>query len=113
MSLIDLNVSFPQICGRLKISFMVRYRSLDRKLKKIVKNKYRYSRAYVMLKLQNRIKSGLRLILLGLAVRSNQTIQDRLEDVLGDVLFMPEKSMLLDIRNKHQNIALTALTLSK
>ncbi len=104
---------FLQICQRLRISFMVRYRSLDRKLRKIVKNKYRYSRSYVMLKPSNRVKHGLRFILLGLSLRSNLKMQDCLLSLLFDVLFVPESSILLEVRNKHQNVALTALALSR
>lgn len=104
---------FSQVCQRLKVSFLVRYRSLDRKLRKIVKNKYRYSRSYVMLKPSSRIKQGLRFILLGLALRSNQKIRESMLGLISDLLFAPQSSILLEVRDKHQSVALTALTLNR
>ena len=108
------NISvFLRICQRVRVSFLVRYRSLDRKLRKIVKNKYRYSRSYVMLKPSSRVKQGLRFILLGLSLRSNQKIRECLASLFYDVLFAPQSSILLEVRDKYQSVALTALTLNR
>jgi hypothetical protein len=111
--LYDNTSAFWLVCQRLRVSFLVRYRSLDRKLRKIVKNKYRYSRSYVMLKPSNRVKQGLRFILLGLSLRSNQRMRDCLLGLFHDVLFVPQSSILMEVRDKHQSVALTALTLNR
>lgn len=103
---------FMQLCLALKTSYVVRYKSLDRKLRKIVKNKYRFFRFYSMLKPVHRVRAGLRFILLGLALRSNQRMQARLLDILSDVLVAPEQSLLLDLKRKHQAVTLGALTLA-
>jgi hypothetical protein len=103
---------FAYICLSLTTSFVVRYKSLDRKLRKIVKNKYRYFRFYSMIKPANRVRTGLRFILLGLALRSNQKLKDRLDEVLTDVCISPSTSILVSLKQKHQTITLGALTLA-
>ena len=65
-----------------------------------------------MIKPNRRVRTGLRFILIGLMVRSGQKIQDRLLDILGDVCFSPAQSILLNLKAKHQMIALTTLTLT-
>jgi hypothetical protein len=103
---------FLNLCFSLKMAYMVKYRALDRKLRKIVKNKYRYVRFYSMINPRHRIKSGLRLFLVGLSLRSNQKISDRLIDLMLDIFLFPSNSLLLNLRSKHQTITLTTLTLS-
>lgn len=106
------NDIFSQICLALKTAYVVKYKSLDRKLRKIVKNKYRYFRFYSMVKPAGRVRVGLRFILLGLAVRSNQTFHDRLDEILLDVLVHPSRSILLSLKQKHQMVSLGSLALS-
>lgn len=103
---------FLQICSALKTSYMVKYKSLDRKLRKIVKNKYRFFRFYSMLKPMQRVKAGLRFTLLGLTLRSNQRMQERLVELFSDIFFIPEQSLLLGLKRKHQLVTLGALTLA-
>lgn len=100
------------LCGSLKMSYMVKYKALDRKLRKIVKNKYRYFRFYTMVNPNNRIKLGLRLLLIGLSLRSNQRVSSRVVELIADVLVSPDQSLLLNLRNRHQTITLTTLTLA-
>jgi len=102
----------PLVTAALKMSYMVRYRALDRKLRKIVKNKYRYVRFYTMVNPKNRIKAGLRLFLIGLSLRSNQRLDARLLELLVDIILYPTNSLLLNLRSKHQAITLSTLTLA-
>jgi len=101
-----------RLCAVLKMSYMVKYKALDRKLRKIVKNKYRYFRFYGMLKPNNRVKAGLRLLLLGLSLRSSQKMNSRLLDLLVDLCVTPEQSFLVNLRKKHQTLTLSTLTLA-
>ena len=105
-------VVFSQLCSALQTAYMVKYKSLDRKLRKIVKNKYRYFRFYSMIKPASRIRAGLRFILLGLAIRSNQKFNDRLDEILWDVIMHPSRSVLLSLKQKHQMVSLSSLALS-
>jgi hypothetical protein len=45
----------------LILSYCVQHQALDRKLRKIVKNKYRYVRRYVYVRERDRLRQGLRL----------------------------------------------------
>jgi hypothetical protein len=110
------SLSHPQIfalmCSILKLSYVVKYKALDRKLRKIVKNKYRYFRFYSMLSPNSRIKAGLRLLLLGLSLRSNQNVYNRLLELCVDLFLNPEHSLLVSLRKRHQLLTLTTLTLA-
>jgi hypothetical protein len=61
---------------------------------------------------KNRVKTGLRLFLIGLSLRSNQKLGTRLFELLVDILMYPSNSLLLNLRSKHQAITLSTLTLA-
>jgi hypothetical protein len=52
----------PALATTLPITYVVQYQALDRKLRKIVKNRYRYVRRYVCLRPSERLRVGLRLV---------------------------------------------------
>lgn len=54
--------AFDLVAERLQLTYVVKYQALDRKLRKIVKNKYRYIRRYVAIRPADRIKAGLWLL---------------------------------------------------
>lgn len=53
---------FEQVASRLALSYFVQHQALDRKLRKIVKNRYRYVRRYVYVRPSERTRRGLRLL---------------------------------------------------
>ena len=54
----------------LRLTYRIRYHALDRKVRKIVKNKYRFVRTYVCVREWHRVRLGLRLLVTGVAVQS-------------------------------------------
>ena len=57
----------------LRLTYRIRYHALDRKVRKIVKNKYRYVRSYVCIRETQRFRLGLRLMLVGALLQSDRT----------------------------------------
>jgi hypothetical protein len=53
----------------LRLTYRIRYHALDRKVRKIVKNKYRYVRTYVCVREWHRARLGLRLLLVGVSIQ--------------------------------------------
>lgn len=61
---------FDYLAEALQLTYRIRYHALDRKVRKIVKNKYRYVRTYVCVREWHRTRLGLRLLLVGVSVQS-------------------------------------------
>jgi len=57
----------------LVLSYRIRYHALDRKLRKIVKNRYRYVRSYTCVREAQRLRYGLRLLTVGLMLAGERT----------------------------------------
>lgn len=66
----------------LVLSYRIRYHALDRKLRKIVKNRYRYVRSYTCVREAQRVRYGLRLLSFGLMLAGDRTWAARLLSVL-------------------------------
>ncbi len=96
----------------LRLTYRIRYHALDRKVRKIVKNKYRFVRSYVCLREWQRTRLGLRLVPLAASLHTDQSWERRLAAVLGALVWAPEDSLLRQLRRQHQQIALSALGLS-
>lgn len=82
------------ITRSLSLPYLVRYRALDRKLRKILKNKYRYARSYCYVPVHLRQRSGLRLFVGAIALFEAPTSQARMSLALYDLLAAPTESIL-------------------
>lgn len=97
--------------SRLTVAYYVRYRALDRKLRKIVKNRYRYTRQYVAIYPGDRLRVGLRYLRVLASLSSNRHCWARFSSVLVTLLLPREQCPILTVLKKHQQTALRALGL--
>lgn len=95
----------------LEMTYRIRYHALDRKVRKIVKNRYRYVRTYVCVRDVQRIRFGLRLLPLGVLLCTDRRWVGRLTQLLAGLVQQPEASILRQLRKQHHQTALTALGL--
>ena len=102
---------FFQLAQRLSLTYFVQHQALDRKLRKIVKNKYRYVRRYVYVRPADRVRIGLRLIVVGQHLQPQRRWGCRVGSLLEDFNFAPEQSILRRLWQRHQQVALQALGL--
>jgi hypothetical protein len=63
---------FGKMFEPLSLPYVVQHQALDRKLRKIVKNKYRYVRRYVFVRPSDRLRWGIRLIKLCLHLQPHR-----------------------------------------
>ncbi len=95
----------------LQLTYRIRYHALDRKVRKIVKNRYRYVRTYVCVRDIHRVRFGLRLLPLGMLLCADRRWVGRLAQLLAGLVRQPEASILRQLRRQHHQTALTALGL--
>jgi hypothetical protein len=91
--------------------YRVSYCSISRKLRKIVKNKYRYVRRFECLFYKARWKYSTWLLRLALLFRSELTYGARLSGIFVELLFDPTSSLLLSLRYAHRTHTLAMLRL--
>jgi hypothetical protein len=95
----------------LRLTYRIRYHALDRKIRKIVKNKYRYVRSYVCIREAHRVRHGLRLVPLGVLLCPERRWGARLSVLLETLVWAPQTSVVRQLRQQHHNTALGALGL--
>ena len=95
----------------LRLTYRIRYHALDRKIRKIVKNKYRYVRSYVCIREVHRVRHGLRLVPLGVLLCPERRWGARLAVLLETLVWAPHQSVVRQLRQQHHNTALAALGL--
>ena len=95
----------------LRLTYRIRYHALDRKIRKIVKNKYRYVRSYVCIREAQRVRYGLRLLPLGALLCPERRWEVRLGVLLQTLMWNPQQSVVRQLRQQHQQTALSALGL--
>jgi hypothetical protein len=95
----------------LRLTYRIRYHALDRKIRKIVKNKYRYVRSYVCVREAQRVRYGLRLLPLGVLLCPERRWHSRLGVLLQTLLWHPQQSVVRQLRHQHHQTALGALGL--
>ena len=95
----------------LRLTYRIRYHALDRKIRKIVKNKYRYVRSYVCIREAHRVRHGLRLVPMGVLLCPERRWGARLATLLETLVWAPHQSVVRQLRQQHHNTALGALGL--
>jgi hypothetical protein len=100
------------LANSLKLTYRIRYHALDRKVRKIVKNKYRYVRTYVCIREWHRVRLGIRLLVTATIIQSARHWDSRLSTVLSELSCNPERSLLRQLRRQHQHLALSSLGLT-
>lgn len=93
----------------LSLNFVVRYRQINRKLRKIVKNKYKYVRVYEFIRRDRRWFWGLRLLKLSLSFDLASTFKQRLENFFLKFFRGQKDHPFFDLKNHYHMIALRAL----
>ena len=94
---------------RLRLLYRVRHRALTRRMRKIVRNRYRYVRTYECVAPSQRARHGLRLIRAVLPLSQEATFAARLATTLGDALYSSEDSVLLRLHSQHSLVAVAKL----
>ncbi len=102
---------FFTLLARLSLSYFVQYKALDRKLRKIVKNKYRYSRQYVALLPHDRLRAGLRLLKITAFFFTARRWRLRFFSMMQSLLLPINESLVLTMVRRHQQTSLKALGL--
>jgi len=99
------------VAHSLKLTYRIKYFALDRKLRKIVKNRYRYVRAYVCIRSTQRLRYGLRLLPLSALLQTDRSWLQRVSRILLGLMQQPELSTLRHTRSQHQYLTLRVLGL--
>jgi hypothetical protein len=94
---------------KLRLKYMVRYTALDRRLRKIVKNKYRYHKYYARIPPHRQRNFALRLLVLAVSFRVDVTLAAWLAQLLRDFTTEAPDSLLLGLMVQHQNVTLATL----
>lgn len=97
------------LARRLSLTYRVRHRALTRRMRKIVRNRYRFVRTYGAVAPSQRVRQGLRLIQLLLPLSDAPTLTGRLTDTLGGLLEEPATSPLARLHAQHGVVAVTRL----
>jgi hypothetical protein len=101
--------SLGQMAGGIELTYRVKLRGLSRKLRKIVRNRYRFTRSYEWVHPTLRYKAGLHLIKPALRLKKLPTFSGRLSSTVYDVLNNPRQSATLALKQKHQQVAMSML----
>lgn len=99
------------LVNALSLTYWVQHQALDRKLRKIVKNKYRYVRRYVYIRARDRVRMGLRLCNVAKFLFEGRTWSLRVLHMLQELAHTPEVSILRYLHAQHQQTSLRALGL--
>jgi hypothetical protein len=100
-----------RITRTLPLVFYVQHQALDRKLRKIVKNRYRYVRRYVYIQPSDRLRLGLRLCAVARMLYGGPTWAYRLRAMVEAYMENPATSLISVLHRRHQEITLRALGL--
>jgi hypothetical protein len=103
--------SFKPFFEPLRLTYFIQHQALDRKLRKIVKNRYRYVRRYVLIRPMDRLRWGLRLTKVCLILQPQRRWGDRVYSLLYDYIFNRDGSLLQRLWLRHQQVTLRALGL--
>lgn len=95
--------------GRLACAFRVRYCQLNRKLRKIVKNKYKFQKKYEYIQPYRRLGFILALLKRCLSVRPELTFFERVSAFLVDLFSDPSSSIFHTLLHQTQAITLDTL----
>lgn len=91
-------------------AYCVRYNQLNRKLRKIVKNKYRYQKRFEWIPPALRPYTAIRLFKAYLKTRTELTLAERFAGVLTDQLLFADKAPLTQLAKQSQQTAVSALS---
>lgn len=83
----------------LRQTYRIRYRGIDRKLRKIIKNEYRYLRSYECLRGSARLHQWTQHLRLLLLFHPAVTRRQRLLSLLSEVVCSPGTSALTLLRD--------------
>jgi len=93
----------------LRQTYRLRFYGLDRRVRKIVKNKFRYTLRYEMVPIPRRLIVNIAAIRLGFLTGERRFWEARLAMILGDVLADPDTSFVCQLIKQQQRLALEAL----
>lgn len=93
-----------------EIAYCVRYNQLNRKLRKIVKNKYRYQKRFEWVPPALRARSAVRLFKAYVKTRAELSFADRLAAALAEQTLAPEDAPLTLLARQSQTTAVSALS---
>jgi hypothetical protein len=109
----SLGPTFDDTVARLAREVMLSYRivfvGLSRRLKKIVKGRYKFRRQYVCVLPSARLRCGFHLIKFCLKFAEGRTHKQRLVSLIGPILSGQEASPVVFMRRQQQKHVLGAL----
>lgn len=90
-------------------SFLIKYKQINRKLRKIVKNKYKYVRTYEFVRPSRRWFWGLRLLRLSLAFDLSKTFKQRLSNFFDTFALSFKNTTFWSLKRHHHLTTLEML----
>lgn len=97
----------------ITIAFHVKYCMLSRKVRKIVKNKYRYQKRYEWIPPHIRLRTASRFFKHLVLIDQGLSFHQRLSNTITQHLINPEHSNLKQVVHQTQNIAVSVLAQTK
>lgn len=94
----------------IAVFYRVKYCQLNRKIRKIVKNKYRYQKRYEWIQPNQRPLFVLRLFKKCLSLRGELRLENRLAGLWVDHMSDPLNSVLVEMSQQHQQVAVSVLS---
>lgn len=104
-----LNSLLIQLAQEIAVTYRISFVGLSRRLRKIVKNKYRFRRQYVCVLPNSRLRYGFHLIRFCLRFVAGNTKSQRLLILLRSIFLVEETSPVLFIRLQQQKHVLEVL----
>lgn len=104
---------FDLFCKSVKMYFKVRYTALNRKIRKIVKNKYKYQKQYMWLLPRQRVSNLINLLKPIFFAQKEKRAGDRLASALMLHLQNISESPISALVKQHQKISVTQLLRNK
>jgi hypothetical protein len=105
----DLPYLLATFSQKISILYRVSFVGLSRRLRKIVKNKYRFRRQYVCVLPASRLRYGFHLVRFCLKFADGRTRLERLLSLVKSVLFQEDSSPILFMRYQQQKHVLGVL----
>lgn len=98
------------VIAPLAVAYRIKYSQLNRKLRKIVKNKFRYQKRYEWIHPQSRLSFVTYVIKRCAALQSHRTFNARISYLITNCVRFKEKSLIYTVLDQHQRTAVSMLS---
>lgn len=109
----SLDFFLKYVVNQLFFFFKINYRALTKKIRKILKNKYRYKSYPTYIKPAMRVKETLRFLKKCIELEVSDSIRDNMYQSLFSIIFEDNDSWIIKLRNKQQLSVLKSFSKTK